>query len=99
LRFDENQVNFGNACLNLTTRKWFHMSEQDELTILITVLEEFAGSAMNELQSSDGVIIDLNANQGTIALSAKLASNRLNGLARAIALSTGGRGTVTPTKS
>jgi hypothetical protein len=37
------------------------MDEQDELTVLITVPEEFAGYAMNELQRSDGVVVDLNA--------------------------------------
>lgn len=70
------------------------MDDPDELAILITVPEEFAGFAMGELQKADGVVVNLNADQGTVAIDANMPATKLDGLAKTIHRATGGKGTV-----
>ncbi|HEY1271260.1 MAG TPA: hypothetical protein VGF08_04725 [Terriglobales bacterium] len=71
-----------------------NINDQGESTVVITVPEQFAGFAMGELRSSSGVIVNLNANQGTVTIDASLPGSRLEELAKIIAAATGGQGKV-----
>lgn len=65
-----------------------------EITVCITIPEEFSGSSMSELERRHGCLTDMKVQHGLVSVRATLPASAFGGLVEAIGLATQRQGRV-----